>query len=153
MCLASVLLYLFLWTRLAFVTAVIVLEGRGVVSAFARSWRLTSGMPFWRILGIRLLTSLIVGIAAYLITFPADHRRGRPSCSRSATSRTSSCGRPCCGGWPRLISGALTTPFTAGVDALMAIDQRIRREGLDVQLIHAAQQGGPAPWPSAAGAR
>ena len=52
-----------------------------------------------------------------------------------------------------LISGALTTPFTAGVDALMAIDQRIRREGLDVQLIHAAQQGGPAPWPSAAGAR
>jgi len=56
-------------------------------------------------------------------------------------------------GLATLISGALTTPFTAGVDALMAIDQRIRREGLDVQLIHAAQQGGPAPWPSAAGAR
>ena len=55
---ASVPLYLFLWTRLAFVTAVIVLEERGVFSAFARSWRLTSGMPFWRILGIRLLTSL-----------------------------------------------------------------------------------------------
>ena len=32
----------------------------------------------------------------------------------------------------------------------MAVDQRIRREGLDVQLIHAAQSGGPAPWPSAA---
>ena len=41
--LASVLLYLWLWTRLAFVTAVIVLEGRGVWSAFARSWQLTSG--------------------------------------------------------------------------------------------------------------
>ena len=52
-----------------------------------------------------------------------------------------------------LISGAITTPFSAGVDALMVVDQRIRREGLDVQLIHAAQQGGPAPWPSAAGAR
>ena len=57
------------------------------------------------------------------------------------------------GGVATLISGALTTPFSAGVDALMAIDQRIRREGLDVQLIHASQQGGPAPWPSAAGAR
>jgi hypothetical protein len=56
-------------------------------------------------------------------------------------------------GLASLISGAITTPFSAGVDALMAIDQRIRREGLDVQLIHAAQQGGPAPWPSAAGAR
>ena len=56
-------------------------------------------------------------------------------------------------GLASLISGAITTPFTAGVDALMAIDQRIRREGLDVQLIHAAQRGGPAPWPSAAGAR
>ena len=68
--LASVLLYLWLWTRLAFVTAVIVLEGRGVVSAFARSWQLTSGVAFWRIFGIRLLTSLIVGMAAYLITLP-----------------------------------------------------------------------------------
>ena len=129
------------------------LEGRGVCSAFARSWRLTSGMPFWRIFGIRLLTSLIVGFAAQLITFPltlvgvAVVVRGR------ATRATSSCGRPSSAGSPRLISGAITTPFSAGVDALMAIDQRIRREGLDVQLIHAAQQGGPAPWPSAAGAR
>ena len=56
-------------------------------------------------------------------------------------------------GLATLISGAITTPFSAGVDALMTIDQRIRREGLDVQLIHAAQQGGPAPWPSAARAR
>ena len=56
-------------------------------------------------------------------------------------------------GLATLISGAITTPFSAGVDALMTIDQRIRREGLDVQLIHAAQEGGPAPWPSAARAR
>ena len=38
-----------------------------------------------------------------------------------------------------LVAGALTTPFTAGVDALLTVDQRIRREGLDVQLIQAAQ--------------
>ena len=150
--LASVLLYVWLWTRLAFVTAVIVLEGRGVVSAFARSWQLTTGVAFWRIFGIRLLTSLIVGTAAYLITLPLTIV-GVVIVFAAGDEQNFFMWQAVLGGLATLISGALTTPFTAGVDALMAIDQRIRREGLDVQLIHAAQQGGPAPWPSAAGAR
>ncbi len=150
--LASIPLYLFLWTRLAFVTAVIVLEERGVFSAFARSWRLTSGMPFWRILGIRLLTSLIVGFAAFLITFPLT-LAGFAVVFALGDEGAVFVWQAILGGVATLISGAITTPFSAGVDALLAIDQRIRREGLDVQLIHASQQGGPAPWPSAAGAR
>jgi hypothetical protein len=130
--LLALLLYLWLWTRFAFVTAVIVLEGRGVGSAFARSWRLTSGTPFWRILGIRLLTAILVGVVAaggedQLFMWQAV-----------------------LGGIATLISGVITTPFSAGVDALMVVDQRIRREALDVQLIHAASQGGPAPWPAGA---
>ncbi len=148
----SVPLYLFLWTRLAFVTAVIVLEERGVFSAFARSWRLTAGMPFWRILGIRLLTNLIVGFAAFLITFPLT-LAGFAVVFALGDEGAIFMWQAILGGVATLISGAITTPFSAGVDALMAIDQRIRREGLDVQLIHASQQGGPAPWPSAAGAR
>ncbi len=150
--LASVPLYLFLWTRLGFVTAVIVLEQRGVFSGFARSWRLTSGMPFWRILGIRLLTSLLVGVAAALITFPLT-LAGFAVVFAVGDESAIFVWQAILGGVATLISGALTTPFSAGVDALMAIDQRIRREGLDVQLIHSSQQGGPAPWPSAAGAR
>ncbi len=149
---ASVPLYLFLWTRFAFVTAVIVLEERGVLSAFARSWRLTSGTPFWRILGIRLLTSLIVGLAASLITIPLT-LVGVGLVFALNDEGAIFMWQAILGGVASLISGAITTPFSAGVDALMAIDQRIRREGLDVQLIHASQQGGPAPWPSAAGAR
>jgi hypothetical protein len=149
---ASVLLYLWLWTRLAFVTAVIVLEGRGVFSAFARSWQLTSGVAFWRIFGIRLLTSLIVGMAAYLITLPLTIA-GVAIVFAAGDQGDIFMWQAVLSGLASLISGAITTPFSAGVDALMAIDQRIRREGLDVQLIHAAQQGGPAPWPSAAGAR
>ena len=150
--LAMVVLYLFLWTRLAFVTAVIVLEGRGVWSAFARSWRLTSGLPFWRVLGIRLLTSIIVGFAAGIITFPLT-LAGVGIVVAVGDEQNLFMWQAIISGLASLISGAITTPFTAGVDALMAIDQRIRREGLDVQLIHAAQRGGPAPWPSAAGAR
>jgi hypothetical protein len=150
--LASVLLYLWLWTRFAFVTAVIVLEGRGVMSAFARSWQLTSGMPFWRIFGIRLLTSVIVGFAANIITLPLTLAGVGLILALGDESRLFMW-QAVITGLATLISGAITTPFSAGVDALMAIDQRIRREGLDVQLIHAAQSGGPAPWPSAAGAR
>ena len=149
---ASVPIYLFLWTRFAFVTAVIVLEERGVFSAFARSWRLTGGMPFWRILGIRFLTSLIVGLAASLITIPLT-LVGVGLVFALNDEGSIFMWQAILGGVASLISGAITTPFSAGVDALMAIDQRIRREGLDVQLIHASQQGGPAPWPSAAGAR
>jgi hypothetical protein len=149
--LALVLLYLFLWTRLAFVTAVIVLEGRGVWSAFARSWKLTGGMPFWRILGIRLLTSIIVGFAAGIITFPLT-LAGVGIVVAVGDEQNLFMWQAIISGLASLVSGAITTPFTAGVDALMAIDQRIRREGLDVQLIHAAQRGEPAPWPSAAGA-
>ena len=150
--LALVLLYLFLWTRLAFVTAVIVLEGRGVWSAFARSWQLTAGRPFWRILGIRLLTAVIVGFAASIITLPLT-LAGVGIVVAVGDEQNIFMWQAVISGLASLISGAITTPFTAGVDALMAIDQRIRREGLDVQLIHAAQRGGAAPWPSAAGAR
>ncbi|MGL4743153.1 MAG: hypothetical protein ACRCXL_02000 [Dermatophilaceae bacterium] len=147
---AAVVAALWLWTRLAFVTAVVVLENRNPFAAFARSWRLTSGAAqFWRIFGIRLLTGLLVAIAAQVVTVPigliglvgAVGTLGEDSLfvAQAVTSGVSS-----------LIASALTTPFTAGVDALMAIDQRIRREGLDVQLVHAAQQGASAPWPSAA---
>ena len=52
-----------------------------------------------------------------------------------------------------LITGALTTPFTAGVDALLYVDQRIRREGFDVQLITAAQADAARTWPGATAVR
>ena len=44
-----------------------------------------------------------------------------------------------------VISGALTTPFSAGVAALQYLDQRIRKEGYDIQLI--AQVSVPVPGP------
>ena len=148
----AVLVYLYLWTRLAFVTALIVLEGRGVWSSFARSWRLTSGSPFWRIFGIRLLTTMIVGFAAQVITVPIAIG-GVVAVLALGGEDQLFMWQAILAGLASLLSGAITTPFSAGVDALMVVDQRIRREGLDVQLIHTAQQGGPAPWPSAAGVR
>lgn len=143
-----VLAYLFLWTRTAFVTSVIVLEGRGALNAFARSWRLTSGTPFWRILGIRFLTSFLVGTAAQIVLVPIT-LVGVLAIFALGGESQAFMWQAILTGFASIISAVLTTPFSAGVDALLTIDQRIRREGLDVQLIHTAQHGGPPPWPSA----
>jgi hypothetical protein len=144
-----VVTYLFLWTRTAFVTSVIVLEGRGAFTAFARSWRLTSGTPFWRILGIRFLTAIIVSTVAQVIVIPIALFGVIGVIALGGESQIFMW-QAILGGISGLVSAVITTPFSAGVDALLTVDQRIRREGLDVQLIHTAQHGGPAPWPSAA---
>ena len=39
----------------------------------------------------------------------------------------------------QLVVGSFAIPFTAGVTALLYLDQRIRREGLETALLHAAQ--------------
>ena len=126
--LLAIVVYLWLWTRLAFVTAVIVLEGRGVAAAFARSWRLTSGRPFWRILGIRFLTAAVVGVAANVITLPITLIGIVAVIALGGEDRLFMW-QAILTGLATLVSGAITTPFSAGIDALMTVDQRIRREG------------------------
>lgn len=46
-----------------------------------------------------------------------------------------------------MIGSMITFPITAGVTVLLYIDQRIRREALDLELSRAA--GAPAPAPPA----
>jgi len=147
--LAALVVLVVLWTRFAFPTAAIVLEKVGVFSGIARSWRLTSGGQFWRILGIRLLTAIIVGVAGEILTVPI---------SMIAYATTFFTGnessllvvQAVIAGVTGLLTGAITTPFTAAVDAILYIDQRIRREGLDVRLIAAAQSAAQPPWDAAA---
>ncbi len=147
--LAAVLLYIFLWVRLGFATALVVLEGRGVLGSLRRSWQLTGGHGFWRLLGIRFLTALAVGFASQIVTLPIA-LGGVVAVIAAGDEDRLFMWQAILTGVASLIAGALTTPFSAGVDALLTVDSRIRREGLDVQLIHASQHGGPAPWPSAA---
>jgi hypothetical protein len=139
---------LFLWTRFAFPTAAIVLERVGVIAGISRSWRLTSGGQYWRVLGMRFLTAILVSIAGQILAFPIS------LVAFAGAIGTDNAGHlfvfsAIIAGLTGLITGAITTPFTAGVDAVLYVDQRIRREGLDVHLIAAAQSGAAAPWPAA----
>ena len=144
---------LYLSTVWAFATPSIVVERLGVLGGLRRSSGLVgppTRQPFWRILGLRLLTSLITGVAASVITFPialviilvaAALTLDDPTGDSFLVAQTIA------QGVAGLLAGALITPFQAGVDALLYVDARIRREGLDVQLIQAAQGAAPPPWP------
>lgn len=144
----AVVVMIFLWTRLAFVTSSVILEDLGVGRAFARSWRLTGGTPFWRILGIRLLTVLGLIIVGWIIALPLSILGGTLGAMGVPLEQTY-VWQAVIAGISGVISGAITTPITAGLDALLYVDQRIRREGLDVQLIQTAQGVAPSPWPRA----
>jgi len=119
--------------RLLFVPPVLVLEGTPVMASIARGWRLTRG-SFWRILGIYLLAQLVTGLASQILSVPFSII-GAVAFQGDLTS----------GGYVALLSVgtalayALPTIFLAAVVALLYVDVRIRREGLDVELARAAE--------------
>ena len=143
-------------TRLSFLTPALILERLGVIAALKRSWSLVGGpfrMPLWRVFGLRLLTSIVVGIASSIITTPLTlvmiAAMVALGASEDATFGQLFGLQTLITGLVGILAGALTTPFTAGVDALLYVDARIRQEGLDVTLMQAAQGSAPPPWPAA----
>src|SRR5690606_21131211 len=112
-------------------TPALVLERSGVLTALRRSWRLT--LPtFWRVIGIYLLTTILVAIVAAIVTAPLG-MLGQLFDSVTVLTVTQLAGST--------VAAAVTTPFMAAVVALLYIDIRIRREGLDVELAAAAAEG------------
>ena len=120
-------------TRTLLSTPALVLEDLGVFAGLTRGWRLSRG-SFWRLLGIWLLTQVIVGFVSQLIVTPptllvtalVDNPLTDPVALLVTALST-------------LVAQCLTVPFIAGVTALLYIDTRIRREGLDVELAQAAE--------------
>lgn len=143
-----IVVMLFLWTRLAFVTPSLILEDLSVTRAFARSWRLTGGSPFWRLLGIRLLAAIAISIVGSLITVPLA-LIGAGLAFTGLPLDQMYIWQAVITGVTGVVAGAVTTPITAGIDSLLYVDERIRREGLDVRLVQTAQGTAPAPWPRA----
>lgn len=115
----------------------LVLEGIGPVKALGRSWQLTRGQ-WWRIFGISLLAQLIVGMISNVVQLPS---------ALILVASAGDAGTPSVGALigvqvVSVIVSALTAPFTAGVTALLYLDQRIRKEALDVTLMEAAAKDG-----------
>ncbi len=134
--LAAVLLVglLWFWVRVrALAVPTLMLEPVGVFAALARSVRLTRHQ-FWRLLGLLLLVSLVVGVAGAMLRLPFSITGEVFLVSSSDTGYglliyllTTAAGT--------VLSSAVVQPFSAAVSALLYIDQRIRKEAYDVELL------------------
>ena len=135
--LAALVVFLFLQVRFFLLAApALVLERTGVLASLRRAGRLSRGQ-FWRLFGTMLLAALLVGVVGQVVSVPLGIVGAVgpvlfPGTTGALMLVFSSF-------VTQVVVGALTTPFTSAVTALQYVDQRIRKEGLDVQLIAASQ--------------
>ncbi|MEU2026953.1 glycerophosphoryl diester phosphodiesterase membrane domain-containing protein [Streptomyces sp. NPDC016469] len=140
--LAATAVFLWLSVRFSLAAPALMLERQPVAAAMRRSAKLVRG-AWWRTFGILALTWLVmlimgvvIGIPFGLVAVGVDDGSLSAFLSGEATEF----------GWPFLIVTAigdvvattLTYPLSAGVMALLYVDQRIRREALDLDLARAA---------------
>jgi hypothetical protein len=112
----------------------LVLEELGVGQAFRRSWALVKG-AWWRIFGISLLAGVIGGFTSFLVTLPFELIGAEGSLLTvdpydSKYLVWSSVGS--------VLASTFTQAFIVGCVVLLYLDQRIRREQLDVRLANLA---------------
>ncbi|MEW9547097.1 glycerophosphoryl diester phosphodiesterase membrane domain-containing protein [Nonomuraea sp. NPDC050783] len=136
--------YLYFRTRFAFASPAVVLEGRGPLDAMRRSWHLVTG-DFWRVFGILLLTSLLVGLVSSILSLPftlAGTLFGMFGAGSVANAVVSAV-LIAIGG---TLAAMLTYPFEAGVAGLLYADRRMRGEAFDLVLQTAAIEQQRQGW-------
>ena len=138
--LASIVLAIWLGVRLILSSAPVVLEKAGPLRALGRSWALSTGTQFWRLLGITLLAAILAYVFSLVLGTPLNLLFGfLPTFfidSESSQFMVAIFGQHL----SQFLVGLIITPFTAGVTALLYLDQRIRREALDIAMQQAAAQ-------------
>ncbi|MEV7604654.1 hypothetical protein AB0N65_04360 [Paenarthrobacter sp. NPDC089322] len=143
--LGGVVVFLWIGLKLMFAPAAIVVERLGVYDGLLRSWHLTKN-NWWRIFGITLVVSLMVGIIAQIVQIPVSlaataigavvtpHPDPETITSTMVVTTVIS-----------MVIGALvgsvTFAFQTSVSALIYMDLRMRRDGLDVEFMRLMETG------------
>ncbi|GAB3863950.1 hypothetical protein GCM10028801_32440 [Nocardioides maradonensis] len=124
-----------LWTRvICLASTALVLEPVGVFGAMGRAAALTRSQ-FWRVFGIALLTAVVAGFAGGMIATPINIV-GEVMMAVSPTHALLILSIMYA--LATVTSNAFTAPFKGAVAALQYLDQRIRKEGYDVELMREA---------------
>lgn len=123
----------FFAVRLTLSAPALMLERTGVLASLRRSWSLTRG-HFWRIFGALALAVIIVSVISYALMIPLSLGMAFVGDDMTAIVATMIVSTVV-----SVLISALTTPFLAAVLALVYIDVRMRKEGLDVELARAAE--------------
>ncbi|MFJ5263473.1 glycerophosphoryl diester phosphodiesterase membrane domain-containing protein [Streptomyces sp. NPDC088387] len=139
--LAAAVVAVWVMVRFSLASPALMLEKQGITKAMSRSVKLVNG-SWWRVFGIQLLAVIIANIIAMIIVVPfalIGTVAGGDGLSGLVDANSDL-------GWTFLvisgigsvIGSMITFPITAGVTVLLYIDQRIRREALDLDLARAA---------------
>ncbi|WP_237537302.1 hypothetical protein, partial [Streptomyces sp. SID2999] len=147
--LAAVVVMIWLTVRFSLASPALMLERQGVWKSLSRSAKLVQG-SWWRVLGVQFLAGLIANMVSWIAVIPftviAFAVNGEKMTALMGTGAQPA-------GWSFLlitgigsvIGATLTMPVKAGVTVLLYIDQRIRREALDLELARAAGVQGYTP--------
>jgi hypothetical protein len=131
-----------LWVRLSLALPAVVLERLSPWPAIKRSWQLTHG-SFWRLFGILALTGIVVLVATYVLTIPfailGGVVGGGGTLGMFGGATTTSAAALIIGGIGSILAATVTRPISAGVNVLLYVDLRMRREGFDLALRNAAE--------------
>lgn len=144
--LAAGLVGIWLYVRFSLATPALMLETTprgngepvpiGIVESLRRSSQLVS-RSWWRVFGILLLVMIIVFIVSQVVAIPFS----LPATLGDGDMFTTvgmSFGALVVSTLGSIVSATITAPFSAGATALLYVDQRIRREALDIELARAA---------------
>jgi hypothetical protein len=139
---------IWLWGLWAVAVPALMVEGTTVRAALRRSRQLVA-RTFWRVWGIRALGALMVSIVGAIITVPfsalglalsgtgLDTLTGQSGTLPVAYLVVTSVGS--------VVSVTFTAPVRAGIDALLYVDLRMRKEGMDIALQQDAGRRAVAP--------
>lgn len=151
--LAALVCCVWLYVRYALSLPALMLEtseARGgapirVVESLRRSARLVRG-SWWRVFGILVLITFIVWLIGQVVAVPFGLSGVIGGGAFGGSAFTWFALNALAG----MIAATITAPFSAAATALLYIDRRIRREGLDIELARVAGvdlpgRRGPAP--------
>jgi hypothetical protein len=131
-----------LGTKTALVPSIIVLERRGVIASLRRSWVLTQG-SFWKTFGVLALIGVIMYTATQIISTPVSFIGGLAIGFLFPTGASNDSASfigvmVTVYGLTLLVSlvlGAIAAVVQSSAAAVVYIDLRMRKEGLDLDLM------------------
>ncbi|MET9322967.1 hypothetical protein ABZX75_22630 [Streptomyces sp. NPDC003038] len=139
--LAAMPLLVWLWIKFSLASSALMLEKSTVFTSLGRSSKLVKG-TWWRIFGITALTGLITGFVSAIIVWPLTIIGiavfGGGFNGLADGTATTAWGSLVFSAVGVIIAQTITMPMQSGVTVLLYVDQRIRREALDLELARAA---------------
>lgn len=122
------------WVRVYYLPVpALMIERIGITAAIGRAFRLTR-RQFWRTLGIGILTAIVASIAGGLLSLPFSLAAqivpvAMPDSQYVALVAV------VLTALATVVQTAFVTPFSAAVTSLQYLDQRMRKEAYDVELM------------------